>query len=226
MISYLEHFSTFIEKNLPTYNDTFAVEDMTNWVQSREPQRRPQNIRDHLLKRTINYQSRYNFVPPPKSEDDLFFMIGPNLFRRYQPGVDPQVSRSRVGSSADRRIPISEFGRKRNVSSVPIVRKTSAMIAGDVLTRFKVAVVELDSALASRSLEDEIVSTSVRAWLDEGDKSLVWTQAQGLTDDEWFFITTLYGTMTADGQRTHIRKFFPNIWKWQRMVKGLLSNAS
>jgi hypothetical protein len=31
----------------------------------------------------------------------------------------------------------------------------------------------------------------------------------GVTADEWFFVTTLYGEMTLDGQRTHIRAFFP-----------------
>jgi hypothetical protein len=37
---------------------------------------------------------------------------------------------------------------------------------------------------------------------------LAWS-GSGITADEWFFVTTLYGTMTLSGQRTHIRKFFP-----------------
>lgn len=30
-----------------------------------------------------------------------------------------------------------------------------------------------------------------------------------MTEDEWFFITTLYGEMTMAGQRAHIRRFYP-----------------
>jgi hypothetical protein len=47
----------------------------------------------------------------------------------------------------------------------------------------------------------------VRNWLDEAG-TLPWAGVD-VTPDEWFFITTLYGEMTLDGQRTHIRKFFP-----------------
>lgn len=207
MVSYLEHFNSFIQQKLPMYGDTFRVEDMVDWVRAREPERKPQYIRDHLLKRTVNYQSRYNFDPPPKSEDDLFFMVEPDLFKRYQPGVDPQVSRSQAGSAADPRIGVPATEES---SYAPIPAQTSATV--DVLSRFRAAVADLDVALAGRSLEDEIVSRSVRAWLDGKDKALPWTLSEGLTDDEWFFITTLYGTMTADGQRTHIRKFFPTLF--------------
>lgn len=42
----------------------------------------------------------------------------------------------------------------------------------------------------------------VRAWLD-GDGTLPWA-GRGVTPDEWFFITTLYGEMTHDA-----RRFFP-----------------
>ena len=216
MISYLEHFHTFIRKKLPTYNDTFTVKDAIDWVQSREPQRRPQNIRDHLLKRTTNYKERVKFVPPPGSADDLFFGIPPNLFRRYQLGVDPEPFHlSREATEGGVVITSTEEDRK-NRPLVAVRKKTLPVKVmptfGDVLSRFKTAVAKLDEALAGRSLEDEIVSTSVRAWLDGNNEPMAWTLSEGLTDDEWFFVTTLYGTMTPDGQRTHIRKFFPTLF--------------
>jgi hypothetical protein len=81
----------------------------------------------------------------------------------------------------------------------------------DIASRFETAVSELDKALAGRSLADEVVEKSVRSWLD-GNAPLPWTQSEGMTPDEWFFVTTLYGTMTPSGQRTHIRKFFPTLF--------------
>jgi hypothetical protein len=33
-----------------------------------------------------------------------------------------------------------------------------------------------------------------------------------VTSDEWFFVTTLYGEMTLEGQRTHIRKHYPALF--------------
>lgn len=198
MTSYLHHFKTFIEKNLTTYLDAFSADEMVEWVQSSEPQRSAQNIREHLLKRTINYQLRDNNIPPSSEADDLFFMTAPNLFRRYHPGVDPEPFHS--GST---NISLHE---KRKAPQVKLITT-----AANVPKRFKIAVEDLDASLGGRSLEDEIVSTSVRAWLDDGDE-LPWTLLQGVTDDEWFFITTLYGTMTAKGQRTHIRKFYPRLF--------------
>ena len=213
MISYLEHFHSFIQQKLPMFNDTFTLKEMIDWIRRREPQRKPQNIRDHLLKRTVNYEERNKFVPPPTSADDLFFSIEPNLFRRYQTGVDPKVSPSNWAAFGRSNW---AFGRSAD-ESVGTRRKASRSAAGsrsttDLLTRFTATVAELDSALSGRSLEDAIVSTTVRAWLDGDDKPLPWTKSQGLTDDEWFFITTLYGTMSAEGQRTHIRKFFPTLF--------------
>lgn len=61
---------------------------------------------------------------------------------------------------------------------------------------------------AGINVTDEDTDAEVRRWLDGSDEPLDWA-GPGITADEWFFITTLYGTMTLDGQRTHIRKFFP-----------------
>jgi hypothetical protein len=90
MLSYPQHFNLFIQEKLPTYTNTFTVEDTISWVQFTEPGLTPKYIRDHLLKRTTNHESRDNFIPPSTLADDLFFQIGPNLFRRYQSGVDPE----------------------------------------------------------------------------------------------------------------------------------------
>jgi hypothetical protein len=199
MPSYLNHFHSFIDAKLPTFEDTFTQEDMVAWVQRRAPERRANNIRDHLLKRTTNYELRNNFIPPPASDDNLFFMLSANQFRRYRSGVDPDPVH--VGPQRERQ-PQSEKEPPR--IGVPL--------SGDAAARFRAAVVDLDEAFAGRSLDDDIVKTSVREWLDGDDDPLPWTLSEGLTDDEWFFITTLYGTMTAQGQRTHIRKFFPSLF--------------
>jgi len=78
-----------------------------------------------------------------------------------------------------------------------------------LLDQFTTAVEALEHRLRRRSpkLEDENVSADLRQWLDGDDEPLDW-QGRGVTPDEYFFITTLYGTMTLDGQRTMIRKFF------------------
>jgi hypothetical protein len=76
--------------------------------------------------------------------------------------------------------------------------------------RFADAVNELTSRVASSGInvEDEVTDAEVRRWLDGDGPALAWS-GSGITADEWFFVTTLYGTMTLDGQRTHIRRFFP-----------------
>jgi hypothetical protein len=84
------------------------------------------------------------------------------------------------------------------------------MIEQDIEKRFAEAVTELASRVeaAGIDVEDDNTDAEARHWLDGADASLDWSGAH-ITSDEWFFITTLYGTMTLDGQRTHIRKFFP-----------------
>lgn len=52
---------------------------------------------------------------------------------------------------------------------------------------------------------DQRVASMWRSWLGE---DLPWSE-DGLTADDFFFLSTLCGTMTMDGQRTHMRRFFP-----------------
>jgi hypothetical protein len=75
--------------------------------------------------------------------------------------------------------------------------------------RFGAAVAALDRRFGSEPARsaDETQEAEVRRWLD-GSAPLAWA-GRDITPDEWFFITTLYGEMTLEGQRTHIRKFFP-----------------
>src|SRR5271157_5678498 len=54
---------------------------------------------------------------------------------------------------------------------------------------------------------DATVADDTRKWLD-GQNDLPWQSSQGITSDEYFFITTLYGNNDPNGQRTLIRKFF------------------
>ncbi|HEU5432675.1 MAG TPA: hypothetical protein VFU81_13490 [Thermomicrobiales bacterium] len=76
--------------------------------------------------------------------------------------------------------------------------------------RFIAAVDRLEKRFAvdPAPLADANQDATLRAWLDGDDDSLPWAGC-GVTADEWFFITTLYGEMTLDGQRSHIRTFFP-----------------
>lgn len=84
------------------------------------------------------------------------------------------------------------------------------MADSNLQSRFACTVARLRSQVeaARVNVEDEDTETEVRRWLDGVDSPLDWA-SPGITADEWFFVTTLYGTMTLDGQRTHIRKFFP-----------------
>jgi hypothetical protein len=86
---------------------------------------------------------------------------------------------------------------------------SSAMSDPDAVA-FAAAVKRLDERFAAEPapMIDANQDATLRAWLDGGDAPLPWG-GSGVTADEWFFITTLYGEMTLDGQRTHIRCFFP-----------------
>jgi hypothetical protein len=77
--------------------------------------------------------------------------------------------------------------------------------------RFVEAVTELTARVEAEGInvEDADTDAEVRRWLDGTGHPLDWA-GPGVTADEWFFVTTLYGTMSLDGQRTHIRKFFPD----------------
>jgi len=194
MASYLNHFQSFISANLPSDEDCFTKDDMVAWIQARDS-RTPENIVGHLLKRTTNYELRDKNEPPSTLHDDLFFMIETNVFRRYRPGVDP------VPVHSNQTLATSVETRTRIVVAPPG--------SNDITVRFQTAVSALDLQLGGRSLEDAVVKTSVREWLDGNAEPLAWAMSQGMTEDEWFFVTTLYGTMTLGAQRTHIRKFFP-----------------
>ncbi len=75
-----------------------------------------------------------------------------------------------------------------------------------VINGLRDAISEIES---THALPEEELDASVAAkWRDWLGPDLPWT-GPSITDDEWFFITTLCGTMTVDGQRTHIRAYFP-----------------
>ncbi|MBI3467047.1 MAG: hypothetical protein HY000_28870 [Planctomycetes bacterium] len=84
------------------------------------------------------------------------------------------------------------------------------MFDAELCARFQRAVADLTAEVgaAGINIADDDVDAEVRRWLDGPDSALAWA-GPGITPDEWLFITTLYGTMTLDGQRTHIQKFFP-----------------
>lgn len=85
-------------------------------------------------------------------------------------------------------------------------------IPTEVVEKFRTAVSELNELVACEVVEDDNVESQLREWLDGDGKTLPWAYSDRVTPDEWFFITTLYGEMTLDGQRTHIRKYFPTLF--------------
>jgi hypothetical protein len=81
--------------------------------------------------------------------------------------------------------------------------------------RFRIAVGKLDASIgqAPTRLRDDNTDVELRKWLNDPGPPLARTNPSGaVTPDEWFFITTLYGEMTLDGQRTHIRAFYPALF--------------
>jgi hypothetical protein len=86
------------------------------------------------------------------------------------------------------------------------------MVDGSNEHRFGEAVRYLGAKVkeADLRLQDGRVNLELRAWLDGDDPPMEWTikPGPGVTADEWFFISTLYGEMTLAGQRSHIRKHF------------------
>jgi hypothetical protein len=79
-------------------------------------------------------------------------------------------------------------------------------IPPSLLARFERAAKELAQQVTwvSAPTYDE----DLRRWLDGKDEPLNWQDPSGITPDEYFFVTTLYGNMNLEGQRTMIRKFF------------------
>lgn len=93
----------------------------------------------------------------------------------------------------------------------------------EIRDRFARAVMSLDRRYTADAslMVDENQDATVRNWLDDVG-ALPWA-GTGVTPDEWFFITTLYGEMTLDGQRTHIRTFFP---RWVEATNGDMRNVT
>jgi hypothetical protein len=79
-------------------------------------------------------------------------------------------------------------------------------IPASLLAQFEAVVKDLEESTAG--LPDAQVQEDLRSWLDGKDEGLDWHGAQGVTADEFFFVTTLYGNMNLEGQRTMIRTFF------------------
>jgi hypothetical protein len=81
---------------------------------------------------------------------------------------------------------------------------------GGLLNRFSraVAAIDRDPRSSAGPVEDLDAAPGLRRWLDGADYPLPWTNPAGVTADEWFFVTTLYGEMNLAGQRTHIRGYF------------------
>jgi len=79
-------------------------------------------------------------------------------------------------------------------------------ISPSLLAGFERAAEELAGQVTG--LPDSTVDEDLRRWLDGEDEPLEWQNRTGVTPDEFFFITTLYGNMNSEGERTMIRKFF------------------
>ncbi|MBI3742847.1 MAG: hypothetical protein HY261_00975, partial [Chloroflexi bacterium] len=82
----------------------------------------------------------------------------------------------------------------------------------ELIHRFEAALEIVEPQFVGKRMADEDAEVESRAWLDGNAPPLPWMYADRLTADEWFFVTTLYGQMTLDGQRTHIRKYFPMLF--------------
>lgn len=94
--------------------------------------------------------------------------------------------------------------------------------------RLRSAAEELEARFADEQLEDENADSELRTWLDGEGEPLPWTHSERVTSDEWFFITTLYGEMTLDGQRSHIRKYYPLLFVKEaaRDVRGFVPDMA
>ena len=79
-------------------------------------------------------------------------------------------------------------------------------LPASLLAQFEHAAKELSAG--ATGLSDMAVDPDLRDWLDGEDEPLPWHDRRRITADEYFFVTTLYGNMNLEGQRTMIRKFF------------------
>lgn len=106
---------------------------------------------------------------------------------------------------------MAHLRRGTQVDRLSVMRAT-APPSPESVDRMRLALVELDASHPGARLADDNVEAELRVWLDEGDDPIAWARADRVTEDEWFFITTLYGEMTLDGQRSHIRRFYPSLF--------------
>lgn len=65
----------------------FTADEIIHWFNIHWPKINPGTVRAHLIQMSTNDRSRANWRVGPKH--DLFFRIGPGLFRRYHPDSDP-----------------------------------------------------------------------------------------------------------------------------------------
>lgn len=80
------------------------------------------------------------------------------------------------------------------------------------VAKFQAAVEELEGRFGGALLGDADADAELRSWLDGDEPVIDWTEPGRVTADEWFFISTLYGEMTMEGQRSHIRKYYPALF--------------
>lgn len=103
---------------------TRAVE----WFSQHYPKLQPNSVRAHLVQASTNDNSRLHHAP--RSDDDIFFKIGPGQYRLYEPGKDPapihelvegdvaaqeSVNLDEVEESADTPTGASEFLLERDL---------------------------------------------------------------------------------------------------------------
>ncbi len=98
----------------------------------------------------------------------------------------------------------------------------SMELSPDQIDRLRAAAEELEARYADERLEDNDADAELHNWIDGPDEPLDWTNPDQVTSDEWFFITTLYGTRTMPVQRTYIRKLYPPLFVFAggRDVRG------
>jgi hypothetical protein len=102
-------------------------------------------------------------------------------------------------------------------------------IPTEIVEKLRAAVSELNELVGcDGKLADDNVESELREWLDGDAETLPWAYSDRVTPDEWFFITTLYGEMTLDGQRTHIRKYFPTLFvqATRRDIRNFVPNMT
>lgn len=67
--------------------EQFTADEIIAWFKSRWPRINPSTVQAHLIKMSTNAPARVNWQVKP--EHNLFYRLGPGLFRRYRPDSDP-----------------------------------------------------------------------------------------------------------------------------------------